>query len=134
VNFPKRESGSIRERQDHEGRAKPEEQKVLRVEIRGKSHSRVDHPGNHRERDCIMWDRTHHRAIKGLGEGTEIAAAAIPLASPASSWARGQVLTASGGGVQELRLGLLPRNIGSCLKPEAYTAIREEWHGNTRRL
>lgn len=37
-----------------------------------------------------------------LGEGTDIAAAALYLAAPASSWVSGQVLTVSGGGTQEL--------------------------------
>jgi 7-alpha-hydroxysteroid dehydrogenase len=37
-----------------------------------------------------------------LGEGTDIAAAALYLVAPASAWVSGQVLTVSGGGVQEL--------------------------------
>lgn len=43
-----------------------------------------------------------HTPLGRLGEGTDIAAAAVYLASPASSWVSGQVLTVSGGGVQEL--------------------------------
>lgn len=37
-----------------------------------------------------------------LGEGNDIAYAALYLCSPAASWVSGQVLTVSGGGVQEL--------------------------------
>lgn len=37
-----------------------------------------------------------------LGEGTDIAAAALYLVAPASAWVSGQVLTVSGGGLQEL--------------------------------
>jgi len=43
-----------------------------------------------------------HTPLGRLGEGTDIAAAALYLASPASAWVSGQVLTVSGGGVQEL--------------------------------
>lgn len=43
-----------------------------------------------------------HTPLARLGEGTDIAAAALFLASPASAWVSGQVLTVSGGGVQEL--------------------------------
>lgn len=43
-----------------------------------------------------------HTPLGRLGEGTDIAAAAVYLASPASAWVSGQVLTVSGGGVQEL--------------------------------
>jgi len=40
--------------------------------------------------------------LKRLGEGTDIAYAALFLCSPAAAWISGQVLTVSGGGVQEL--------------------------------
>lgn len=43
-----------------------------------------------------------HTPLGRLGEGVDIAAAALYLASPASAWVSGQVLTVSGGGVQEL--------------------------------
>lgn len=43
-----------------------------------------------------------HTPLGRLGDGTDIAAAALYLASPASAWVSGQVLTVSGGGVQEL--------------------------------
>jgi 7-alpha-hydroxysteroid dehydrogenase len=43
-----------------------------------------------------------HTPLGRLGEGTDIAAAALYLVAPASSWVSGQVLTVSGGGVQEL--------------------------------
>lgn len=43
-----------------------------------------------------------HTPLGRLGEGTDIAAAALYLASPASAWVSGQVLTVSGGGIQEL--------------------------------
>jgi hypothetical protein len=42
-----------------------------------------------------------HTPLGRLGEGTDIAAA-LYLVSPASAWVSGQVLTVSGGGVQEL--------------------------------
>ena len=44
----------------------------------------------------------HHTPIKRLGEAEDIARAALFLCSPAASWISGQVLTVSGGGVQEL--------------------------------
>jgi len=43
-----------------------------------------------------------HTPLQRLGEGRDIALAALFLCSPASSWVSGQVLTVSGGGVQEL--------------------------------
>jgi 7-alpha-hydroxysteroid dehydrogenase len=43
-----------------------------------------------------------HTPLGRLGEGTDIAAAALYLAAPASAWVSGQVLTVSGGGLQEL--------------------------------
>lgn len=43
-----------------------------------------------------------HTPLKRLGEPNDIAYAALFLCSPAASWVSGQVLTVSGGGVQEL--------------------------------
>ena len=43
-----------------------------------------------------------HTPLGRLGEGLDIARAALFLCSPAASWISGQVLTVSGGGVQEL--------------------------------
>jgi 7-alpha-hydroxysteroid dehydrogenase len=43
-----------------------------------------------------------HTPLGRLGEGSDIAYAALFLCSPASEWVSGQVLTVSGGGVQEL--------------------------------
>jgi 7-alpha-hydroxysteroid dehydrogenase len=43
-----------------------------------------------------------HTPLGRLGEGLDIARAALFLCSPAASWVSGQVLTVSGGGVQEL--------------------------------
>jgi 7-alpha-hydroxysteroid dehydrogenase len=43
-----------------------------------------------------------HTPLKRLGEPEDMANAALFLCSPASSWISGQVLTVSGGGVQEL--------------------------------
>ena len=43
-----------------------------------------------------------HTPLGRLGEANDIAYAALFLCSPAASWVSGQVLTVSGGGVQEL--------------------------------
>jgi 7-alpha-hydroxysteroid dehydrogenase len=43
-----------------------------------------------------------HTPLARLGEPSDIAYAAIFLCSPAASWVSGQILTVSGGGVQEL--------------------------------
>lgn len=43
-----------------------------------------------------------HTPLARLGEPTDIALAALFLCSPASAWVSGQILTVSGGGVQEL--------------------------------
>ena len=43
-----------------------------------------------------------HTPLGRLGEGNDIAYAALFLCSPAAAWVSGQVLTVSGGGVQEL--------------------------------
>jgi 7-alpha-hydroxysteroid dehydrogenase len=43
-----------------------------------------------------------HTPVGRLGEASDIAYAALFLCSPAASWVSGQVLTVSGGGVQEL--------------------------------
>jgi len=43
-----------------------------------------------------------HTPLKRLGEPSDIANAALFLCSPAASWVSGQVLTVSGGGLQEL--------------------------------
>jgi len=43
-----------------------------------------------------------HTPLARLGEATDIAAAALYLVCPASAWVSGQVLTVSGGGLQEL--------------------------------
>lgn len=43
-----------------------------------------------------------HTPLARLGQASDIASAALFLVSPASSWISGQILTVSGGGVQEL--------------------------------
>lgn len=43
-----------------------------------------------------------HTPLARLGQPADIAYAALFLCSPASAWVSGQVLTVSGGGVQEL--------------------------------
>jgi 7-alpha-hydroxysteroid dehydrogenase len=43
-----------------------------------------------------------HTPIKRLGAPADIAGAALYLCSPAATWVSGQILTVSGGGVQEL--------------------------------
>jgi len=43
-----------------------------------------------------------HTPLGRLGQPSDIALAALFLCSPAASWVSGQVLTISGGGVQEL--------------------------------
>ena len=43
-----------------------------------------------------------HTPIRRLGQPQDIANAALFLCSPAASWVSGQILTVSGGGVQEL--------------------------------
>jgi 7-alpha-hydroxysteroid dehydrogenase len=43
-----------------------------------------------------------HTPLKRLGEPSDIAYAALFLCAPASAWISGQIITVSGGGVQEL--------------------------------
>jgi 7-alpha-hydroxysteroid dehydrogenase len=43
-----------------------------------------------------------HTPLQRLGEPQDMANAALFLCSPAASWISGQILTVSGGGVQEL--------------------------------
>jgi 7-alpha-hydroxysteroid dehydrogenase len=43
-----------------------------------------------------------HTPLKRLGEPADMANAALFLCSPAAAWISGQILTISGGGVQEL--------------------------------
>ena len=43
-----------------------------------------------------------HTPLQRLGEPQDMANAALFLCSPAAAWVSGQILTVSGGGVQEL--------------------------------
>jgi 7-alpha-hydroxysteroid dehydrogenase len=52
--------------------------------------------------DDILKTMLKHTPIKRLGEAQDMANAALFLCSPAASWISGQILTVSGGGVQEL--------------------------------
>lgn len=52
--------------------------------------------------DDIQTAMLAHTPIHRLGEPQDMANAALFLCSPASSWVSGQILTVSGGGVQEL--------------------------------
>ncbi|MDN5835851.1 MAG: 7-alpha-hydroxysteroid dehydrogenase [Nitrosospira sp.] len=52
--------------------------------------------------DDIEKQMLAHTPIKRLGEPQDIANAALFLCAPAASWISGQILTVSGGGVQEL--------------------------------
>lgn len=52
--------------------------------------------------DDIETKMLTHTPIKRLGEPEDMANAALFLCSPAASWISGQILTVSGGGVQEL--------------------------------
>lgn len=52
--------------------------------------------------DAIEERMLAHTPLKRLGEPQDMANAALFLCSPASSWISGQILTVSGGGVQEL--------------------------------
>lgn len=52
--------------------------------------------------DDIEKTMLKHTPIKRLGEPDDMANAALFLCSPAASWISGQILTVSGGGVQEL--------------------------------
>ena len=52
--------------------------------------------------DAIEKTMLSHTPIHRLGEPQDMANAALFLCSPAASWISGQILTVSGGGVQEL--------------------------------
>ena len=52
--------------------------------------------------DEIEQKMLSHTPIKRLGEPQDMANAALFLSAPAASWISGQILTVSGGGVQEL--------------------------------
>lgn len=51
--------------------------------------------------DDILKTMLTHTPIHRLGEPQDMANAALFLCSPAASWVSGQILTVSGGGVQE---------------------------------
>jgi 7-alpha-hydroxysteroid dehydrogenase len=53
-------------------------------------------------KDDIEKKMLMHTPINRLGEPQDMANAALFLCSPAASWISGQILTVSGGGVQEL--------------------------------
>lgn len=52
--------------------------------------------------DAIQKKMLEHTPIHRLGEAQDMANAALFLCSPAAGWISGQILTVSGGGVQEL--------------------------------
>jgi 7-alpha-hydroxysteroid dehydrogenase len=52
--------------------------------------------------DSIEKQMLAHTPIKRLGEPADIANAALFLCAPAARWISGQILTVSGGGLQEL--------------------------------
>ncbi|WP_197703597.1 SDR family oxidoreductase [Marinobacter sp. LV10R510-11A] len=52
--------------------------------------------------DDIEKKMLEHTPIQRLGEPQDMANAALFLCSPAAGWVSGQILTVSGGGVQEL--------------------------------
>lgn len=52
--------------------------------------------------DDVLKTMLMHTPIHRLGEAQDMANAALFLCSPAASWVSGQILTVSGGGVQEL--------------------------------
>ena len=90
------------------GREPPDAQHRLRPGAHG--HPRQRHrAGRHQDRGAasvltpeIEKAMLKHTPLGRLGEARDIAHAALFLCSPASSWVSGQVLTVSGGGVQEL--------------------------------
>lgn len=52
--------------------------------------------------DDIEKKMLEHTPIQRLGEPQDMANVALFLCSPAAGWVSGQILTVSGGGVQEL--------------------------------
>lgn len=52
--------------------------------------------------DQVLRAMLQHTPIQRLGQAQDMANAALFLCSPAASWVSGQILTVSGGGVQEL--------------------------------